>query len=65
MTAKLVNAGVDAIFVCQTGWQAGVYNCIHDMGLEVGKDIAVTGFDNEKDCKLVYSQDDKQPPSSS
>ena len=22
MTAKLVNAGVDAIFVCQTGWQA-------------------------------------------
>ena len=23
-------------------------NCIHDMGLEVGKDIAVTGFDNEK-----------------
>lgn len=48
MTAKLVNAGVDAIF-CMSDWMAGgVYNCIHDMGLEVGKDIAVTGFDNEK-----------------
>ena len=46
--ALLVNAGVDAIF-CMSDWMAGgVYNCIHDMGLEVGKDIAVTGFDNEK-----------------
>lgn len=48
LTAKLVEAGVDAIF-CMSDWMAGaVYNRIHDMGLEVGKDIAVTGFDNER-----------------
>lgn len=48
LTKTLVKAGVDAIF-CMSDWMAGgVYNCIHDMGLEVGKDIAVTGFDNER-----------------
>ena len=48
LTAALVEAGVDAIF-CMSDWMAGgVYNCIHDKGLEVGKDIAVTGFDNER-----------------
>ena len=41
-----MNARSDAIFVCD--WMAGSGNRIHDMGLEVGKDIAVTGFDNEK-----------------
>ena len=47
LATTLIDDGVDAIF-CMSDWMAGaVYNRIHDMGLEVGKDIAVTGFDNE------------------
>lgn len=48
MTKTLVKAGVDSIFCMSDLMAGGVYNCIHDMGLEVGKDIAVTGFDNER-----------------
>ncbi len=47
LAGELVKAGVTAI-LCMSDWMAGgVYNRIHDMGLEVGKDIAVTGFDDD------------------
>lgn len=47
LAGELVKAGVTAI-LCMSDWMAGgVYNRLHDMGLEVGKDIAVTGFDDD------------------
>ncbi len=66
LTDTLVKAGVTAI-LCMSDWMAGgVYNRIHDIGLEVGKDIAVTGFDDEKlaqwyiprltSCKLALEE---------
>lgn len=48
VTESLVKEGVTAI-LCMSDWMAGgVYNGVTDLGLQVGKDIAVTGFDNER-----------------
>lgn len=45
---ELIGEGVTAIF-CMSDWMAGgVYHCIEDHGLKAGRDIAVTGFDNER-----------------
>lgn len=47
-TEELLREQVTAIF-CMSDWMAGgVYTCIGEHGLKVGRDIAVTGFDDER-----------------
>jgi len=46
----LINEGVTAIFAMNDEMAAGVYDYAHEVGLEVGKDIALIGFDNREIC---------------
>jgi DNA-binding LacI/PurR family transcriptional regulator len=44
----LIKEGVTAIFSMNDEMAAGVYDYVHEIGLEVGKDIALVGFDNRE-----------------
>jgi LacI family transcriptional regulator len=46
----LMKVGVTAIFAMNDEMAAGVYDYMHEVGLEVGKDIALVGFDNREIC---------------
>ena len=43
----LVDAGVTAIFCMTDRMAGGVYDCLENRGLAVGKDISVAGFDDQ------------------
>ncbi len=44
---KLIDAGVTAIFCMTDRMAGGVYDRVEELGLEVGKDISVAGFDDQ------------------
>lgn len=46
----LISEGVTAIFAMNDEMAAGVYDYVYEIGLEVGKDIALVGFDNREIC---------------
>ena len=46
----LMKQGVTAIFAMNDEMAAGVYDYVHEIGLEIGKDIALVGFDNREIC---------------
>lgn len=43
----LIDAGVTAIFCMTDRMAGGVYDCVEERGLVVGKDISVAGFDDQ------------------
>ncbi len=47
MTKSLINAGVTAIFCLADRMAGGVYDYLDEVGMKVGKDISVSGFDNQ------------------
>ena len=48
VTDKLIERGVTAIFAMNDFMAGGVYDRLDELGLEVGKDIAVVGYDNRE-----------------
>lgn len=46
----LIKNGVTAIFAMNDEMAAGVYDYAYEVGLEIGKDIALVGFDNREIC---------------
>ncbi len=48
VTEELLREKVTAIFCMSDLMAGGVYRCIAEHGLKVGRDIAVTGFDNNE-----------------
>lgn len=44
---ELLKSDVTAIFCMADRMAGGVYRCLDEMGLRVGRDIAVAGFDNQ------------------
>lgn len=47
-TNYLIDAGVTAIFCMTDRIAGGVYDCLEERGLSVGKDISVAGFDDQE-----------------
>lgn len=48
----LLKEGATAIFAMNDEMAAGVYDYVHENRLEVGKDIALVGFDNREICTV-------------
>lgn len=52
-TQPLLDAGVTAIFAMNDLMAGGVYDKLEELGLSVGKDIAVTGYDNREVASFI------------
>lgn len=44
---QLTKRGVTAIFGISDMMSGGIYDCLYEKGISIGKDISVVGFDNE------------------
>lgn len=50
---ELIREGVTAIFAMNDEMANGVYDYVYEVGLEIGKDIALVGFDNREMCTAL------------
>lgn len=46
----LIGKGVSAVFSMNDEMAAGVYDYVYEVGQEIGKDVALIGFDNREIC---------------
>lgn len=53
---QLIDAGVTAIFCMTDRIAGGVYDCLEERGLVVGKDISVVGFDDQEIAQYFRPQ---------
>lgn len=53
-TEELLKQGVTAIWCMNDIMAGGVYDCIRDHNLEIGKDISVLGFDNREIASYFF-----------
>lgn len=51
---KLLKKGITTIWCMNDLMAAGAYDAVKEMGLEVGKDISVFGFDNREISEYMY-----------
>lgn len=51
--AKLIHAGVSAIFACNDMMACGVFSQAHRMGKVIGKDLSIIGFDDIALCEIL------------
>ena len=53
---KLLDKGITALWCMNDRMASGAYGAAREMGLEVGKDISITGFDNHELSRSLYPQ---------
>lgn len=51
---KLIKSGVSAIWCMNDLMAAGVYDCMREKKLTIGKDVSVMGFDNREMSEYLY-----------